>query len=305
MHGNFRADIKPQRFPRSQTHAVEDAAALGQNDCDVPSDSAAAPTANATSDTWSAGDQESGIASNTVSASPNDTASDSASSAEKERERADRSQMDKAEFAHLVDRVNAGDGQALQELRRLLDTCPDIWQRVGDLAAHAELSLMRVVAGGNRLLLESLQRKADAMKVELSRPGASALENLAAQRVVACWLQLQHADAVCSTPDLTLPQGKFWALEQDRAHRRYLSAVKQLTTLRQLLPLDAQTDLESASGATEAAPGTKSTKTNNTRDITGPSQPLPDQREDEPEREGILPFCGAAARASSPGSASS
>jgi hypothetical protein len=213
--------------------------------------------------------------------------------------------LDKAAFRQLVQRVNAGDEQALQDLRDILDTCPGVWQHVGNLAAHAEMSLIRMIAGKDRLLLESLQRSAAEMRAELSRPDASELEKLAVQRVVACWLQLQHADAASAAPDQSLQQGKFWAQEQDRAHRRYLTAVKQLTTLRQLLPSSAQTESGSTPNGKEAVP-----PVNPVKSAVGPRSgnegraTEPDDRDDAPCPRPIVPFSEATSGSEHPDAAS-
>jgi hypothetical protein len=52
--------------------------------------------------------------------------------------------------------------------------------QVGDLGAHAEMSMIRLVSGDDVLFRESLQRKVADLRRELSRPGASSLEALAA-----------------------------------------------------------------------------------------------------------------------------
>ena len=74
------------------------------------------------------------------------------------------------------------------------------------------------------------------MESELLGQSPSLLERLSVQRVLACWLQLQYADVMACTASEQLSQAKFWSQHQDRAHRRYTSAVKQLATIRQLMP---------------------------------------------------------------------
>ena len=45
------------------------------------------------------------------------------------------------EFAELVRRANAGDDNALAMMRQTLDSNPEIWESVGNLATHAQLSM--------------------------------------------------------------------------------------------------------------------------------------------------------------------
>ena len=261
---------------------------------DLPGKSAAVPGAEAAPDTCRQPSEAFSNASDPAS----DSASDGGLSVEGMADGTGQSQLDNAGFNLLVQRVNAGDMKALTELRAILDRCPGIWQQVGDLASHAELSLMRLVAGENRLLMESLRRKVDAMKSELSRPGASALEVLAVQRIVACWLQVQHLDTVSFAPDLSVAQGKYWGQRQDQAHRRYLSAVKQLTTLRQLLPVNVGGDTESALAADGATPALEPAKSDVIRSGNGQCKPQPDDQGDGEFRKRIIPIADAAAGAS-------
>lgn len=91
--------------------------------------------------------------------------------------------------------------------------------------------MIRHIAGGDMLMFESVQRAAKEMEAQLLGPTPSHLERLAVERVVACWLALQHTDVVCTT-EKNLTQAKFWAQQQDRASRRYEAAVKLLLDIR-------------------------------------------------------------------------
>jgi hypothetical protein len=64
---------------------------------------------------------------------------------------------------------------------------------------------------------------------------ASAVERLLVERVVACWLQVQEADIrTAQTRDLSLRWADFYQKRMDRAHCRYLPAIKTLATVRRL-----------------------------------------------------------------------
>jgi len=55
---------------------------------------------------------------------------------------------------------------------------------------------------------------------------------------VACWLQVQFADSRAAYFEQhggTLAQGQYWQRMQDRAHRRYLTAIRTLAQVRRLL----------------------------------------------------------------------
>jgi len=138
--------------------------------------------------------------------------------------------------------MNAGDQGATQNVRELLDTQPIIWKRGGDLAKVAELALIKTIAEKNKLAVGMFSRYVDSLKREIAGSAPTPLERLAAERVVQCWLQVQHVDMACADINMPLTQMRFWANRQDAAHRRFISAVKALTMVRTLLPAAAGRD---------------------------------------------------------------
>jgi hypothetical protein len=173
----------------------------------------------------------------------------------------------------LVVRAEQGDESVLGELRAALDVNPWVWQRYGDLAQQSQAAWLQLVAGKNLLLLESTRRKAEQLRAELAGPGPSPLERLLVERVVACWLQTNFADASYAQLKGNSPAQHTAALRrQNSAQQRYLQAVKALAAVRRLLrPAPSPLELLRAPvGETSPAPAT-------------------------PRRAGGLPRCGAAA----------
>lgn len=141
------------------------------------------------------------------------------------------------ELRRLVARAEGGDQAVLPELRQLLDSNPEIWRRYGDLAHLAEEALITLAAGPNLLLRESLTRKLAELKAELGLERADPLERLLIERAAACWLWLAYSDAAYSqVGGAPRPQADHARRRQDSAQRRYLEALKQLATVRRLLP---------------------------------------------------------------------
>ena len=141
----------------------------------------------------------------------------------------------------LVQRARKGDETVLPQLRKMLDTQPELWQYFGNIAAHAKEAWLRVISGDDLALKESTARKAEDLMRELAGPEPSVVEKLLAERAVLCWMQLAHADALAAQ---SLSQSKhlgdFWAKRQAGAHRRFMTSLAALVTLRRLLP--GQTD---------------------------------------------------------------
>jgi hypothetical protein len=138
----------------------------------------------------------------------------------------------------LVRRAQEGDRAVLPLLRQALGTNPDIWQRVGDLAAQAQAAWLHLLAGADLFLYEGVQRKLDELKAELAGPAPSPLETLLVERVAACWLQTMYADALYAQargPESTPTARHELMRRQESAQRRYLMAIKQLALVRKLL----------------------------------------------------------------------
>ena len=141
----------------------------------------------------------------------------------------------RAEFERLRQLANSGDLVAQDSLKRLLDAHPEIWRRLGDLAAHAQLEFIRLIAKDEFLLTEAIRRKAEEMRRELLGVFPTPLEVLAIERVVAAWLQVQYVDGLCARGESEASIVKLWLQRQRQAHRLHEAAVKSLLMVRALL----------------------------------------------------------------------
>jgi hypothetical protein len=163
------------------------------------------------------------------------------------------------ELREVFDRARRGDLEALPRLLELLDDRPDLSQSYGDVAKHALASWIKPIAGDDLALEESTARKADSMRAEVAGRAPSPLELLLADRVVATWLQLAHAEVMLAQArDASLKLLIFAEKRLDGATRRHLTAIGALATLRRLLPTSpALVAIENAdAGANTEAEGT-------------------------------------------------
>ena len=64
-------------------------------------------------------------------------------------------------------------------------------------------------------------------------------------RVVLCWFQVNAHDAFCAqrARDFTMVQTEFQERRLDRAHGRYLSAIRTLACVRRLLVAPVQVNI--------------------------------------------------------------
>ncbi len=91
----------------------------------------------------------------------------------------------------------------------------------------------------NRLIQEALHCKLKSLRREIGGPDPSPLEDLLAQRIAACWLQVHYLETIYAQNLENNGLSGRWSESMqrsiDRAQRRYLSAIKTLVQVRRLL----------------------------------------------------------------------
>jgi hypothetical protein len=121
-------------------------------------------------------------------------------------------------------------------LRELFDKHPEIWRQYGDLARHSTEKLIRLVAGADLAMAESLVRSVDSLKARLAGDCAGPLEMLLIDRIAVTWLAVHWCESThAQSTDASLRQTGYAEQRLDRAHRRHLSSIAALAALRKLL----------------------------------------------------------------------
>jgi hypothetical protein len=146
---------------------------------------------------------------------------------------------DQARVKELVDRGHAGDLTVLPALRELFNNNPGFAAEVGSLVRHAEQSLLLLAAGKSLTLREAISRQVAELRERLAATARSELERLLVDRIVLCWMQVYYCD-VELTDHVRKGLGANASTQAaqkrlDRAHMRYLSAVKALATVQKLI----------------------------------------------------------------------
>jgi len=150
----------------------------------------------------------------------------------------------RAEFDAIVRKANAGDQQAILDLRGYLVAHPEIWHAVGDLVRHAEEALIRLIARENQLLAESLRRKGQELRDQLAGSHELPLERLVVERVVAAWFELQFASIKYPADHgKSVALARFICQYKESAQRRFDAAMKSLVLIREKLPLLRKAEL--------------------------------------------------------------
>jgi hypothetical protein len=141
---------------------------------------------------------------------------------------------DPNELKKLLKHAREGDEKTLPALRELLKR-PEVADMFGNLAAQAQDLLVNKFAGKDLGVREGLRNKLESLRAELAGPSPSPLERLLAERIAACWLHLYYLEMIYAGKDgMSLELGTYYQKSIDRAHKRYLSAIKMLATVRKL-----------------------------------------------------------------------
>jgi hypothetical protein len=145
-----------------------------------------------------------------------------------------------AKLCDLSDRAQDGDEKAVLEIRKILDSSPDLaWLFIKGPAKMAESALIDKFTKDEDLASkEFLRHQLKSMRVEVAGEDPSALERLLAERVVATWLEVQLFEVLYAAgmKGGTLKQDDHRQKRLDRAHRRHLWAIRTLAQIRKLGP---------------------------------------------------------------------
>ncbi len=139
-------------------------------------------------------------------------------------------------FAQLVERANAGDKVALEELGALLKNNPNVVATVTDLEARCLDRALDLLCAQNTVVREAFRVKMETLERELAGPYPTAAIRHGAKRVVMAWLALQAADCRCADASQQNDIPRRWQDARDSAERRYLSALRSLELVRLLPP---------------------------------------------------------------------
>jgi hypothetical protein len=134
-------------------------------------------------------------------------------------------------------RIEAGDPSTLPAVREALKN--EHMRELLSLGYILQNALARQMFHNHTLASEAVMQELKILHSELAGPSPSPLERVLVQRAVICWLWMQDADlryanARQQEGGLDLDLHEAHQRRQDRAHRRFLSAVRTLALVRKL-----------------------------------------------------------------------
>ncbi|WP_439623990.1 hypothetical protein [Gemmata sp.] len=140
-----------------------------------------------------------------------------------------------SEINATIRKAESGNAAALDEVKLLLARPGTADLFGGNVAREAVRKLVTTYAGKNPAVRESILRKLEELRAEVSGPNPSPLEKLLVERVVATWLHLHHLEAVYAGKEsMSLPLGAYYQKSISAAQKRYIAAIKGLAEVRKL-----------------------------------------------------------------------
>jgi hypothetical protein len=146
--------------------------------------------------------------------------------------------LTREEADKLIKRARKGDAKCLPQLRaffrddeygrRLLDT-------YGNPPAWVRTALARNAGGDDLAITEAMPAKLAQVQRELEGPAPTPLERLLAERAAVCWFLVNlYESSYAGAKNQTFRQAEYEQRKIDRAHGRFLSAVRTLAQVRKL-----------------------------------------------------------------------
>jgi hypothetical protein len=142
------------------------------------------------------------------------------------------------ELERLLQRVMTGDENSLPAIRSLLDKAPAIWQDLFSITKRIESAWIQTIAKQDLIAKEILERQVADLKRTLQVECSSPLEFLVVETITTTFLAYKQAELSAAQ---TLQRNNGMALTQTQQQhlssclKRYLSTIKELARIRQLL----------------------------------------------------------------------
>jgi hypothetical protein len=142
------------------------------------------------------------------------------------------------ELDALCDRANNGDKSCLPEVRALLadgGRGMALREANGSPSEWLRRHLVEKACGKNVLIKEAMEQEMDDLQADLSGPNPTPIEKLLAERASICWFIVnRYEDTYVKSSGWSIDQAEFHHRKIDKAHARFLSALRTLAQVRKL-----------------------------------------------------------------------
>lgn len=149
--------------------------------------------------------------------------------------------MTREELSELLSRAESGDEGCLPRLRAVFQAEADGRRRgrlldlYGNPPSWLRATLLKNVGGGHPAIPEAGEVRMGQLQRELEGPNPTPLERLLAERSVFCWFLVNvYEHSYAQSSEMTIRQAEYKQRQIDRAHARFLSALRTLAQVRKL-----------------------------------------------------------------------
>ncbi len=159
--------------------------------------------------------------------------------------------LPEAEVRKLMDRAQKGDTSAMPALRKWIDQ--NVTFKFEDAARGAEEAVARLMYNTDLLSQESVSRQIRATASNLGGPNPSPIEAMLARRAALCWISVNWSESQYANllrEGTTMEKSDHYQRRTDRAHRRLLSSLKALASVRRVPLTAVQVNVQSVNVAT-------------------------------------------------------
>ncbi len=135
----------------------------------------------------------------------------------------------------LLEQARKGDRSCLPEIRALLAGDPEFLEEVGSPAQWFRGTILKKLGGAHLLAQEAVTQKLENLRTELEGPSPTPIERLLAERACVCWFVVHwYETTYMAAEGMTIVQADHQQRRLDRAHARFLSALRTLAQIRKL-----------------------------------------------------------------------
>ena len=138
----------------------------------------------------------------------------------------------------LIERANKGDQSCLPEIRALLadgDLGGRLAECVGSSAEWLRQSIAKESSGEGLFVREAVIQKLDNIRAELEGPSPTPIERLLAERASLCWFIVHwYENVYVNSEKWPIWQVDLQQRKIDKAHARFLSALRTLARVRKM-----------------------------------------------------------------------
>ncbi len=149
-------------------------------------------------------------------------------------ENQEMTEIDLTKLEKLAAAAQKKDEEARVQLYEALRAHPELLKKTSDLAGHLVEHMIGLIAGKDARLTEALRLSCGELR-KRTEDLPHALQDLVADHLVLCWLNVCHLQAAAARPHVRTGDAAFWNEQHRKSQRRFEDALTMLAELPSLV----------------------------------------------------------------------